>query len=97
MDSISGVPAGEPTNAIVQIAYRAPVIAVVDTASGTVSRVVVIDEAASLDPDEHAIQPWDNAREVNALDDDRKAAIIKRAEEIAEDSDASWPAWQVGW
>jgi hypothetical protein len=72
----------------ISIGYTVPVQVVVDTDTGKVHRVVVIDEEIAFDP--------------NGFTEDRDIylkpvpqELIDKAHEIAEQNE--WPAWDVGW
>jgi len=70
----------------VQVAYTVPLEVIVDPTDGTVDRVVVIDEAIALDPEQ-------GAREESFLRP-IPGQVAKRAIEIAES--AKWPRWEHG-
>jgi hypothetical protein len=72
---------------IAQVSYIVPVEVVVDTDTGTVQRVVVIDEGIQLDADDNV-----HGEGYTPLAD---AAARARAREIADT--AEWPGWQHGW
>ena len=71
----------------VQVWYSVPVACHVDTETGEVTRVVVIDEMLTLDPSEG----------VTLADYSAKAPTeeARRALEIAESQ--SWPSWENGY
>jgi hypothetical protein len=76
-----------------QISYIAPIEVVVDTETGEIDRVVVIDESIALDrddcaPDRKAI----HGEGYTPLEDQ---ATRDRALLMAET--AEWPAWHHGW
>lgn len=70
-----------------QVAYTVPVEVVVDFESGTVERVVVIDEAIALD--------WETGVRTLTWLEGVGPRRAQRARRIAER--AEWPAWEHGW
>ena len=72
---------------IAQVSYTAPIEVVVDTDTGTVQRVVVIDEGIQLDAGDNV-----HGEGYTPLEDE---SARDRARHIADT--AAWPAWQHGW
>jgi hypothetical protein len=72
---------------LVDVPYKTNVFARVDTETRTVTRVIVDDEGAKVDPDYTVATP--DGVEVPAEEG-------KRAIEIAEDPRGAWPAWEFG-
>lgn len=70
----------------VQVAHTVPVEVIVDLQREAVVRVVVVDEAVALDPEE-------GARQESVLEP-VPSAVAKRAIEIAEGG--CWPRWEHG-
>ena len=70
-----------------QVSYTAPIEVVIDTDTGTVERVVVIDEGIQLDAGDNV-----HGDGYTPLADE---TVRARARAIAES--APWPAWQHGW
>jgi len=75
--------------ATISIAYLAPVQVVVDTDTGAVTRVVVIDEEVRPEPDGYC-EDQDTYQPATSADVDRAYAI-------AEGHSTQWPGWQFGW
>jgi len=80
----------------VHVNYHVPVVAVVDTDTGEVTQVVVIDEAIELDAGrpvtaERTVRPGVGLLRFK----DVVGAARDRAIEAAESG--AWPGWQFGW
>jgi hypothetical protein len=73
----------------ISVAYTVPVQVVVDTDTGEVIRVVVIDEYAHPDRDGYCEDRDTYATPI--------AADIELAYRITEAPDIDWPRWQMGW
>ena len=73
----------------VQLVYRAPVAVVVDTATATVDRVVVLDDDIALDA---GAEPWDQDTWCPLPAGGPAVLAALRVAESAE-----WPAWEHGW
>ena len=76
---------------IVNVPHTCPVQVLVDTETGEVTRVVVIDEAIKHDPDGY----WDiyEGPKGAELTDELKAHAVK----LVDDGDVTWPSWTFGW
>lgn len=74
------------TPAIAQVVYSVPVMVLVDTASGEIQRVTVIDEE---------VKPTGEVANAE-YSGPAPEPVAARAREIAE-SDAGWPAWNFGY
>jgi hypothetical protein len=72
---------------IAQVSYTAPIEVVVDTDTGAVQRVVIIDEGIQIDTGDNV-----HGEGYSPLED---PAARDRARQIAET--AEWPGWQHGW
>lgn len=73
---------------IVQVSYTVPVEVVVDTDTGEVKSVVVIEESIEIDHRDGTVHTDGYAELTDPL-------VRARAVEIAENSE--WPAWEHGW
>jgi hypothetical protein len=73
----------------ISIAYTVPVQVIVDTETGEVTRVVVIDEHARPDRDGYC--------EVRDTYGTADPGDVDRAYCIAEAPAVEWPRWQMGW
>lgn len=76
---------------ICNVEYAAPILAQVDTETGEVKRVVVMDELVRLVRNDEGF-PVVEQQGAIPLHDNETAA---RAATIAETGD--WPAWEFGW
>jgi hypothetical protein len=82
-------------DARLRVSFTVPVEVIVDTHTGEVERVVVVDDAlgpvreADGTPQMHKLAPDQDPQPVT------EPALRQRAQEIL--ADAFWPAWEFGW
>lgn len=74
-----------------QVAYTAPVEVVVDTDTGTVTRVVIVDEQVTPALERGMFADVHDRDDYAVVEDE---ALADRAREIA--ANADWPAWEHG-